>query len=117
MNEFINSIRADKIILRCIILSLVFLGAHLLFLIIFFHLFPPYLPIYNQLPWGIERLGTKLEIFVPFMIILILSIINTLLQGPLNKKNSILARMITTTTVLINLLGLIFILRIILLIV
>ena len=66
MRGFINFIQSDKILLRGTLISLALLLLHVLALSIFYRLLPPYVPVYNQLPWGSERLGSRLELFIPF---------------------------------------------------
>lgn len=117
MKGFINFLRSDKIIFRGTMVSLILLGLHLLSLGLFYRMLPPYVPVYNQLPWGTERLGSRLELFLPFLIILTLTIVNMILQKIWYEKVPLLSRMITVTTLLSNILALIFTLRIIQLII
>ncbi len=42
----------------------------------FYRFLPPFIPIFNQMPWGQERLGKTITIFVPVLVALLISIIN-----------------------------------------
>ena len=117
MKSFINFIRSDKIILRGTLISLALLTLHLLTLLFFYRLLPPLVPVYNQLPWGTERLGGRFELFIPFFIAAALILINIILMKLWYSKSPLLSRILGVTTLLINILAIIFSMRIIQLII
>jgi hypothetical protein len=117
MNGFISYVTSDKIIKWGVFLSACLVGLMLAFLGFFYRLLPPYVPVYNQMPWGIERLGGRLELFLPILLALGVLILNVILSRLWYEKLPLLSRMLSVTTFLINLLTFIFIVRIILLII
>lgn len=113
MKKFIDFIRSDKIIFRGTLVSVGILSLHLTTLLIVYRFLPPYVPIYNQLPWGVERLGSRLELFLPFALTVVLLFVNLIIMNLLYEKLPLLSRMLGVTTLLTALLGIIFTLRII----
>lgn len=111
MNETFKVALADKIAKWCLILSSGILVVELMYIGFFYFSLPPVLPIYNQLPWGEQRLGSKIEIFLPFGLTLIFFVFNFILLSRLHDKLPLLSRMLSITTFLIAILSFIFIVR------
>lgn len=89
---------------------------HTTILVIMYNKLPPVLPLYNQLPWGQPRLGTKNEFFLPLIIVLSLLVVNLLICENIYAKMPLVARILSQTSLLISFLALFFIIRTILLI-
>jgi hypothetical protein len=111
MNGTFRLIKADKIVRYGTILSFILLILHLLYLGIFYFSLPPVIPLFNQLPWGEGRLGTKLEVLIPFGITTIFFVFNYVLLARLYIAMPLVSRMISITTLLVSLLSFIFIVR------
>lgn len=111
MNGVYKLVLNDKIARLGIILSSIILLIEVIYIGIFYFSLPPLLPIYNQLPWGEERLGSRIEIFLPFLLSLIYFITNFFLLSRLYEKLPLLSRMLSITTFLIAILSLFFIIR------
>ena len=111
MKGLFKKINADKIIRLGTYISVVFLILHLLCIIIVFPFLPPFLPLFNQMPWGGERLGIKIEIFLPFIIGLSFFFLNLILAIRLYEKMPLVSRILSITSLLINILFIIFIVR------
>lgn len=79
--------------------------------ILLFRFLPPFLPLYNKLPWGYARLGTKIELFIPLSIAVFYYFCNIFLAEYLYKKIPLLARLLCATTIVIMLLINIFIIQ------
>lgn len=92
MKKFYKIVTADGVGVWSFWLTNTLFFAILVGLGILFRFLPPYLPLYNHMPWGYARLGTNLEIFVPFLTALILTAFNTFLAVRLREKNPLLAR-------------------------
>lgn len=101
----------DKIIKRSILASSILLVLSSISLLLLYRNFPPYIPLYNQLPWGVERLGDKIMIFLPNAIVLMLFIINMMLARQFYEKMPLVARMLGITTFFITLVTFIFLIR------
>jgi hypothetical protein len=92
-----------------IIISLGFIGS-------FYQSLPPFLPLYNKLPWGYARLGNKLEFFLPVGITCLLLILNIILSNKVYKKSILLSRFLGAATLIFSLSILIYTIQVILLI-
>jgi hypothetical protein len=111
MKKFINLLKTDKIIkwgtlTACALL--VFTTAYVLF---FYFSLPPLIPLFNQMPWGSARLGTKIEVFLPIAIAIIFFTCNLFFITRLYERMPLLSRMLSVTTFLITLLTFIFMIR------
>ena len=111
MKELFKKINADKIIRLGTYISLAFLAIHLIAVGIAYTFLPPYLPLFNQMPWGEGMLGIKIEIFIPFTIGLSFFILNLVLALRLYEKMPLVSRILSITSLIINILFMIFIIR------
>lgn len=102
---------ADKIIKAGVLGSVVLLLLSTISVLLLYRNYPPYVPLFNQLPWGTERLGDKLLIFIPNAVVLVLLIINMFLARMLYEKMPLVARMIGITTFFISFVTFIFLVR------
>lgn len=111
MNGTIKFLSSDRTIWLCIICSLIFILLSLFFTGLFYHNLPPLIPIFNQLPWGTDRLMSKLGLLIPIAVCLGILVINAFTTRYIYEKMPITARMLNITTFLITLLTLIFVFR------
>lgn len=77
---------------------------------------PPFIPLYNQMPWGEARLGLQPFIFLPLGITVSIFMVNTLFSSILYLKVPLLSRLLAVTTLLLSFIALLFIIRTILII-
>jgi hypothetical protein len=111
MNAAFKQIRADKIIRTAMSASLLLIVIHIGYLAFFFFSLPPVMPLYNQMPWGEPRLGTRIEVLIPIAITTIFFFINYIFLARLYTTMPLVSRMIGITTLLVSLLSFIFIVR------
>jgi hypothetical protein len=111
MNEAFKKIQADKIIRIAMSISLGLIVMHALYIAIHFLSLPPVLPLYNQMPWGETRLGSKLEIFIPLAITITFFLFNYFFLARLYNAMPLVSRIIGITTLLVSILSIIFIIR------
>ena len=116
MKKILKYIKSDRLIFFCFLTSIILFLISFLIIIIYYRFLPLFIPIFNQMPWGYGRLGSKIEILIPLGISLLFLIINTQLDYFLKEKNFLLSRFSFLTLLLINILNLVFTLRIIFLI-
>lgn len=117
MKEPLSRIRIDKIILNEFVISFLVLIATLILVLVNYENLPPYVPIFNQLPWGNERLMQTPGIFIPIGLYSLVFIFNLIFSYVLYQKNNpLLGRIIAAVTLLIAVMNLIFIIRTLLLI-
>ncbi len=117
MKEFIKKLNADKIIKLAAHFSFGFTLLHLSIIVVSYSHLPLFLPLFNQMPWGGERLGIKIAIFIPFLITNIFIFLNLFLALRIYEKMPLLSRILNITNVLISFLAFVFIVRTILLII
>jgi len=116
VKEHFRTLTADKITKYTMAATIVIFAIQLVFLAINFGNLPPVIPVFNQLPWGIERLGTRLSIFFPLTAAFICSGTNLILASITYESMPLIARVMGFTSFLVSLICLIFTVRTILLI-
>jgi hypothetical protein len=116
MNAYIKTLFADKIIKTTLIASFVLLLSGIIFVLFSLKKIPPYIPLYNQLTWGSERLGVGYMILLPLGLSLTFLIVNSILAKIFYQKAPLLSRILSVATFLLMLLSFIFTIRTIMLI-
>lgn len=111
MNDVSKLVKADKIIRWGMMLSFILLLLQAGFVALLYLKLPPIVPLFNQLPWGEERLGAKFELLLPVGITILFFIINYFLLRKLYIPMPLVSRIIGITTLLASLLSFIFIAR------
>jgi len=117
MKKYFKNLRKDRLVLRLFILSFIFLVLTFAYVGFNYMKLPPLLPVFNQLPWGQERLGPTFAIFTPPLMALSIFILNIFLAAFSYEKSPLLARLFAVTTCLTGLLTLLFVIRTITLII
>jgi hypothetical protein len=112
MNVLFNRIVKDKIIRLGNGASLAILLLDILYSLLVYRSLPPFLPLFNQMPWGDLRLGDRPLIFLPISLACGISLVNFFFATQLYEHTPLLARMITITSLLINIITFIFLFRI-----
>lgn len=113
MKDFFKDIRNDKTT------RLGFAGTFsiglvtLLFVLFFYNKLPPFIPIFNQLPWGEQRLGTKSTIFLPILIAFLVFVCNLILSSLTYEKMPLVSRILAVTSLTVSVLASLFMIRII----
>ena len=111
MNAVFKLVLRDKIIKSGMISSTFIVLVELISIAVFYFSLPPLLPIFNQLPWGPQRLGGTITLFIPAIMAVVFIITNFIMITKLYEKTPLLSRILSITTLLITILSLIFILR------
>lgn len=117
MKKYFRNLRQDKLVLRLFILSFLFLILTFVYVVFNYNKLPPLLPIFNQMPWGEDRLSIAPGIFILPFIALGIFIINIFFSAFSYEKSPLLARLFSVTTCLTGLLTLLFVIRTITLII
>lgn len=104
-------LRSDRILFYgCLCSFILFVVSTGIILITYPHL-PPFIPLYNQLPWGEERLGKKIEFFTfPVMMGGVL-LMNAIFAIYVYEKTPLLSRLFAVTSFLAGIFGLLFVIR------
>lgn len=111
MNDIYRIVLNDKIIKTGMAIAMVIIIIEMLVIAILFFSLPPLVPIYNQLPWGAQRLGNTHTLFFPSLLSLLFFIINFYMIIKLHEKTPLLSRILSITTLLISILSIIFTMR------
>ena len=115
MKKFFKFIKQDKITYWGFILSSIFLLGSFALIAVFYKQLPPFLPLYNKMPWGYARIGKKIELFIYGAIAMLFYSINFISAFHIYKKAALLARFICVTTLFICFFVFVFAIQIILL--
>lgn len=109
MKGFFNNITQDKTIATAYSLNGFFMIAVIIFILFSYSALPPFIPIFNQLPWGEQRLGSTLTIFVPVLVALSISITNLFISVATYHKTPLVARMLAAISILTSILTFLFV--------
>ncbi len=113
MNEFFKILRKDTVLQWSFWITIVIAVVTTLVIGISYQTLPPFIPLYNHMPWGYARLGKTYELFLLPALILGICCINSLLGIKMLSKNTLLARFLFVTMVSVAFLTLIFVVRVI----
>lgn len=111
MNELFKDIKQDKVILAGSLISFILIVTICIYILFHYGSLPPFVPLFNQLPWGNNRLGVKIMIFIPALVVFCISILNIFISSILYKRAQIMSRMLSVTSLLITFLSFLFIIR------
>ncbi|MDP3988213.1 MAG: hypothetical protein Q8P80_03660 [Candidatus Levybacteria bacterium] len=117
MKISIKKIKADKIVFWGFLVSFFLVFINTSYVIFSFSHLPPFIPLFNQMPWGEARLGQRWEIFSPLSIAFTILIGNFILSSIIYTKMPLVSRIISITSLLICFFALLFSIRTILLII
>ena len=76
-----------------------------------YHNLPPFIPIFNQLPWGNDRLTSTLGIFIPTIVFAIVFFFNIIFTSLVYSKNPLIARIVAAVTLILAFMNFLFIIR------
>ena len=111
MKEFFKEVKSDKTIIPAFFINGIFIIASIIFILFSYGNLPPFIPIFNQLPWGERRLGSTLTIFIPVLVALLILVINAFTSTLIYKKTPLVARMLAAVSLLTSILSFLFIIK------
>lgn len=111
MKVFINDFRKDKITRLGFIGSFVVGLASFVFVLFYYNNLPPFIPVFNQLPWGEQRLGTTIAIFLPILIAFLTLLFNLFFSLLTYMKIPLVSRILAVTSLSVSFLVLLFTVR------
>lgn len=111
MKKIFERIQKDKILFTGFSVSFVLIILTVIYILVFYKSLPPFLPIFNQLPWGEARLGEKNQVFLPLATSFLIFIINYVLSFIFYEKLPLISRLFCLTSAFIAFLTFIFIIR------
>jgi hypothetical protein len=113
MKNFINNIVSDKLALRGFFISFLLMLFTVLYILLSYYRLPPFVPIFNQLPWGNDRLTSTLGIFIPSVIFAFVFLFNIVFTSIVYNKSPLIARMVAAVTLILAFMNFLFVIRII----
>lgn len=111
MKDLFKNKNIDKAIIWSFLISIFFVFINFAYILLSFRKLPPFVPLFNQMPWGTERLGSKEQIFIPLLISLFISLANFVLSINTYAKSPLISRIFSITSFAIAFLTLLFTLR------
>ncbi len=117
MKEYISNIKADRLTFRGFIISIFLTFLTVVYILVYYRSLPPFVPVFNQFPWGNERLTPQIGIFIPVIIFAIILILNIIFTSIVYSKNPLIARIFAAVTLLLSIMNFLFIIRTVVIIV
>lgn len=111
MKEFFKDIRTDKTITLAFFTNGTLIAIAIIYILFSYGQLPPFIPIFNQLPWGEQRLGTTPTIFIPVLVALLTLVVNIFTSAYIYKKVLLVSRMLAAISLLCGILMLLFIIK------
>lgn len=109
MKEFFKDIIQDKIIVSEFFTNTFLTITTVIYILVSYGKLPPFVPVFNQLPWGEQRLAPTPAIFIPVLISLLLLTVNVFISTTIYKKVPLISRMFATVSLLAGVLTFLFI--------
>lgn len=116
MKKLFKLIQKDSVLSWTFWTTIVFVLVMIVLIGVFYTNLPPFLPLYNQMPWGYDRLGHAYELFLLPFSTLFICIINTTIGIRLMSKVPLLARFLFLTMAGLALFSCIFLVRLVFLV-
>lgn len=111
MKEFFKDIKSDKAIMPIFFINGLLIIISIIFILFSYGNLPPFVPIFNQLPWGDQRLGPTIAIFIPVLVALLMTVVNIFIASFIYKKNPLISRMLAAVSLLVSILAFLFMLK------
>jgi hypothetical protein len=111
MKNFIRNITSDKLALRGFLISFLLMLLTIFYILINYSNFPPFIPIFNQLPWGNDRLTTPLGIFIPIIILTFIFLFNIIFTSLVYNKSPLIARIVAAVTLILAFMNFLYVVR------
>ena len=116
MKVFFEDVKNDKITRLGFASSFGIVLASVVFVLFYFNSLPSFIPIFNQLSWGEQRLGNQITIFIPVLVALLIFAINIFTSASIYKKIPLISRMLAVISLLAGILTFLFSIKTIMLI-
>lgn len=110
MNIF-NDIKNDNFLMRGFFINLFVIFISLLYILVNYGNLPPFIPLFNQLPWGEDRIAETVWIFVIPGLSLLVFLFNLIYSSFTYKNTPLIPRILVITSFMVSVLALLFIVR------
>lgn len=109
MNALFKTIRKDSLVFWSFWITIVTIILMIIAISVSYTNLPPFIPLYNHMPWGYGRLGRTYELFLLPVSILAVCIVNTVVSIRLAEKSPLLVRFLFLTMVSVAIFSCIFV--------
>ncbi|HRN96331.1 MAG TPA: hypothetical protein PLD54_02710 [Candidatus Levybacteria bacterium] len=116
MKKTINILLSDNIIKMSAGISFTVLLVCTILIAVFYTKLPPYIPFFNSLPWGTQRLFSSIGVIFLPIIFLVIILLNNALSAYLYSQHALMARMVSFNGLLFVILGFLAYVQIVLLV-
>ena len=116
MRSFFKLLRRDNILNLSFWVTSILILLMIATIVISYTNLPPFIPLYNQMPWGYARLGRSYELFLLPAAIIGITVINVTVGAKLIEKVPLLARFLFISMTVLSFFTYIFIIRMTLLV-
>ena len=117
MSVNIKNLQKDKTVFSVLAISMLGMLISFLFLVFSYHSLPVLVPLFNQLPWGTDRLISREGLYIPCVIAFVFLFCNIFFSAIFYEKMPLIARMIAITSMLVSFFVSYFLIRTILLVI
>lgn len=116
MNVKNSPIIRDASIKYSLIICIFFIGIQIILLGVSYTSFPPFVPFFNSLPWGTDRLALSQFVFLVPVASCIVFAVNMYIANRVYKKHTLISRILAVNSFLVSFLGLLALAQIVLLV-
>lgn len=110
MNAF-DDVKNDKVLLRGYSINFFIIVLTFAYILLSFRNLPPFIPLFNQLPWGETRIAKTIWIFIVPFLSLSIFIFNLIYSQLTYKKIPLIPRILVVTSFIVSILALLFVVR------
>lgn len=110
MNVF-NDIKSDKLIFRGFVINFLIVALTLIYILVSYKNLPPFIPLFNQMPWGEERITKTIFIFAVPALSFLIFIFNLIYSEITYRKIPLIPRMLVVTSFIVAILALLLVFR------
>lgn len=117
MSESFKRLFTDTIVLWVMAGTTIVVCSSLTITAVFYQQLPPFIPLFNQQPWGEEQLAQRLFIFLPIVLASSIFFLNILFAAYTYEQMPLISRILCMTTLFVAFFALLFIVRTLLIVI
>lgn len=107
MKRAILNLFNDKLVKICLVASFFIILLITIITIVSKPFLPPYVPLFNSLPWGVDRLARPDFIYLIPLSLGLFFFLNTFICATFYGKNALMSRILSFNSLVLSLLGLV----------
>lgn len=111
MNALFKNIKQDKLLERGFLLNFILILLSIIYILLYLKSLPPFIPIFDQMPWGDQRIAQTIWLFLIPLLSFSVFAVNLTFSSFIYKRNVLVARLFSVTSFLFSILSFLFIVR------